>query len=135
MSRTIRRTNTSKGTGYRLALLKNTLVEEERFNRVLVEMDICRKDPDHWKWMSPYYQQCTLHCLTYQQYVNKKTAKFRGDSRSGKYSPPKWWRTQFCNKPLRRGHKTQLHTTLRQDDAWDGLSLIPYRNEKKWWYW
>lgn len=128
MSRTIRRKN---GRHTRCWDCET----EAEFN-VMVEaiLDHAANPKGRYKYVHSWYKKWTFGKMHYEDYVAAYTAHYRGDKRSGYYTPPKNWINWYCNRPLRRKTKQQLHHAL-VNDTWDGVVFQPYVKDAKWWFW
>lgn len=77
----------------------------------------------------------------YDHYVAKCNARQYSDagyasyySKGGNPGIPRWFVNCYGTRPLRREHQRQIQRAW-DNDAWDELSLEPFRHSLAWYYW
>lgn len=131
MSRTIRRKTGSKGKS---ASVWNCDPEAE-FNRMVEAIKSEQDTPGgRYKYVIKYYIRWTKGCTVYKDYVHRTKVEFHMDRRRGYYSPPTSWVNTYCNRPLRRKAKQQMHYAL-VNDTWDNTIIEPLISNAGWYFW
>lgn len=126
MSRTIRRKNGKNSHSWYCKT-------EAEFLRMTSIIEMEKWCPGSHRNMVKWYQSWTLDSKTYAEYVAKQTAKYHGEQRAGYYSPPSNFVNFYCNRPLRRKVKEQMHHALTYD-LWDDMVFEPYIKNAGWWF-
>lgn len=131
MSRTIRRKTGNKGKS---ASVWNCDSESE-FNRMV---EVIKSEQDapggRYRGMIKYYIRWTKGCTVYKDYVQRVKVEFHMDRQRGYYSPPTSWVNRYCNRPLRRKAKQQMHYAL-VNDTWDNSIIEPLISNAGWYFW
>lgn len=103
----------------------NYMETEFGFYEMLERIEAEKVERGRFVYMVKWYHLWTLNCETYEQYKQKKAARYHGEQRSGYYSPPSEYVNLNFNRPYRRRIKEQMHYALTYD-LWDDTALEPH---------
>lgn len=81
-----------------------------------------------------WYHHEVAHFRDYDHYLADYDAREHADGRRWGSGVPSRFVNTYCERPLRRQHKQQIHRAA-QADGWDALLLEPFVHDAGWLYW